>query len=184
MQEIWKEFSINGRTKYLVSNLGRVKNVRSKVVRKPKLDKHGYYVLGFGIKYKKKHIHIHRLVAQAFIPNLLDKPCVNHINGIKTDNRVENLEWVTYKENSIHAYYTGLFSNEVKEIINKTLYSNSMKSRKQIIQYKDNVEIGRFESIADAGRKNKIKPCEISNVLRGRYKSYKGYTFKYANKSQ
>lgn len=59
-------------------------------------------------KGKKKSFLIHRLIAQSFIPNPDKKRCVNHINGIKTDNRIENLEWVTSKENNIHALSNGL----------------------------------------------------------------------------
>lgn len=71
---------------------------------KSAIDKNGYKRVRLLGQTKK----VHRLIAKAFIPNVENKPTVNHINGIKTDNTVENLEWATYKENIQHAFDTGL----------------------------------------------------------------------------
>jgi hypothetical protein len=71
------------------------------------VDKRYLYV-GLYDKPRKLLAPVHRLVAEAFIPNPDNKPEVNHINGIKTDNRAENLEWVTRKENEAHAFRIGL----------------------------------------------------------------------------
>jgi predicted XRE-type DNA-binding protein len=112
--EIWKK--IEGFENYEVSNYGRLKvnlkfrkyrNYQSKFLN-PSKDKDGYFRTALTKDNKKFMKTIHRLVAESFIKNTENKPCVNHINGVKTDNRIENLEWCTIKENNIHAIKLGL----------------------------------------------------------------------------
>lgn len=95
--------------KYTIDTMGNVTTVKTGIKRLASINKNtGYYVVTLYEKNKGYPRYIHRLVAQTFISNPEDKPEVNHINGIKTDNRVDNLEWVTRRENVMHAYDTGL----------------------------------------------------------------------------
>lgn len=107
MEEIWKD--IEGyEGEYQISNLGRVKSLERFVpfsshkklikeqIRVSRVGKNGYEYIGLR---KNERYTVHQLVAKAFIPNLENKPCVDHINGNRCDNRVENLRWCTHKEN-------------------------------------------------------------------------------------
>lgn len=103
-EEVWKNTKYEG---YRVSNIGRVMGIRTENAMKLNLLKNGYYSVGI-IAEKRKTCYVHRLMAEAFLERIDGKNFVNHKNGIKTDNRIENLEWCTQKENMKHARDLGL----------------------------------------------------------------------------
>ena len=114
-EEIWKVIAeCNG--EYHISNHGRVKSYKcgKERILKPYLLGGGlpYYAYSLHIKNKRKICKVHRLVALAFIPNPDNKPQVNHKDGNKLNNHIDNLEWMTSKENHQHAWDTGLFEGK------------------------------------------------------------------------
>jgi hypothetical protein len=109
---------IKGFPEYYISDKGEVWSAKSKKRLKQWKVSHGYMCveLSNGGRHNRKQARVHRLVAEAFIPNPNNKPQVNHKNGDKTDNRVSNLEWVTAAENARHASEIGI-SNSKRVII-------------------------------------------------------------------
>lgn len=107
MKEIWKD--IEGyEGLYQISNLGRIKSLKrmmknrkcEEIIKSPSKSEKGYLRIALCKNGKIKYVSVHRLVANAFIPNLQNKPCVNHKDCDTSNNNVNNLEWCTYKENN------------------------------------------------------------------------------------
>lgn len=105
---VWKDVK-DYEVEYQVSNFGHVYSIKREKYIKAYMDKDGYLIVGLCKDSKQKIYKVHRLVAKAFIPNPENKQQVNHIDGDKTNNRVENLEWVTCQENIIHCHEAGLW---------------------------------------------------------------------------
>lgn len=111
MEEVWKPMV--GKEKFLVSNKGRIMRKETMHVYPLQLNHEGYYQCGLCDDGKGFVVKCHREVAKAFIENPYNKPCVNHKDGNKLNNNVENLEWCTYRENSLHSIY--VLGNHPKE---------------------------------------------------------------------
>lgn len=144
--EVWEKIETFGN--YSISSLGRVKNNISGKILKPHKDKDGYEIIGLRKNNKQILKKVHRLVAIAFIPNPHNKPQVNHINEIKHDNNVMNLEWVTAKENSNWGSHNKIASecHKKKVICEGIIYS----------------------SIEECAIKYNIKPNTLTTWLSGR----------------
>lgn len=170
MKEIWRDIP-GYEDWYEVSNLGRVKSIDKRKILKTDIGKKGYERVGLTKDFKRKTFNVHKLVALAFIDNPLNKPQINHINGIKTDNRVKNLEWCTAKENVIHAVKNGL------KVAKKGFECTSSKSVEQY-DFKGNL-IKVYGSINEAERETGVKHQSIISNLKGRYKKAGNFVWKY-----
>lgn len=173
MKEIWKD--VKGyEGLYQISNLGNVKSLKYAGGNKPKNLKPtlngGYYGVFLCKDGTKKRFTVHRLVALAFVPRIKNKALVNHINEIKTDNRVENLEWCNHSENVNY----GTCPDRIgKSNLNHKSFS------KPIIQLDKNDNIIReFPSFMEANRNGFDLGC-LSRCVKGKQKFHKGYKFKY-----
>lgn len=151
MEEFWKQTEYEN---YEISNLGNLRNKTTKSLRKWSMA-NGYYkcVLSLGARGKIATVYAHRLVAKAFIPNPNNLPQVNHKDGNKLNNCVENLEWVTNQENQIHARDNGLTISGEK-------HKWAKLTQKQINFIKENQNI----SCTELGRMFRVHRTTISKI--------------------
>lgn len=153
---------------YKISNFGHIKSVERLILKsngrhsifpskplKPVTNRLGYKRVVLSNKTGKKTYSIHRIVATAFIPNESNKKQVNHINGIKNDNRSENLEWCSPSENMIHAFKSGLATSFLKGLKGQTHPSSKLKTD-QVLKIKQllynnetNVSIAKKFNVSD-----------------------------------
>jgi hypothetical protein len=105
MNENWKRYKD---TNYEVSDLGNVRSLNTGAVMRASVDERGYPKITAWASNVPSNLRVHRMVAEMFLPNLEGKPVVNHLDGVKTNNCLTNLEWATVAENTQHAYDTGL----------------------------------------------------------------------------
>lgn len=176
MKEVWKD--IEGyEGKYQISNLGRVKaldfkRTKKERIMKPHINTSGYLAINLYKNAKFKTYRIHRLIAQAFISNPENKPCINHIDGNKLNNSIDNLEWCTHRENTIHAIKTGLSSSPTVK------YGTDNPKSKKVKQYDlQGKFLKTWDCISDAGKS--LNATHISDVCNGKRKSCKGYMWEY-----
>jgi hypothetical protein len=168
MKEIW--LPIKGFEQlYQISNFGRIKSLKRNIIRKPGLTG-GYPDIKLCLNGRKIGKYIHRLIAEHFIPNPMNKPEVNHEDGNKTNNSLTNLKWSTQKENFLHAIKTGL---------NSCWKTSSVP----VIQLSlDNQFIKEYISGAEAARQLNVHSHSIYCCLKGRRKTCKGFKWEYKSK--
>lgn len=162
---MWKKFIYEGQeTDYSVSTEGEVRKDTTNYILSQS-SQQDYKFVGLIINGKQKRMRVHRMVALTFIDNPDNKPYVNHINGNRSDNNVENLEWVTPSENTQHAVDTGLFKSGRK---------------RAVIQYNLNGEqMATFESASEAARQTGGSQSKITMCCRRQRDSANDYQWRY-----
>lgn len=163
LDETFKQ--VQGFENYLVSNHGRILNLDTGRILKPCTNTNGYHYVVLSKEGKAKNFLVHRLVAQAFIPNIENKPQVNHIDENKKNNHLSNLEWATVKENANHGTRNERLSKAI--------------SKKVLVLDIDYNQVGEFESLTKACTTLKVDRSDASRVARGKKQHVSNLIFAY-----
>lgn len=172
----WRK--VEGYENYSVSNTGLVRNDLNGKPIIPYTTSTGYLRLHLCNNGAEKNHLVHRLVAQAFIPNPDNLDTVDHINGDKTDNRVENLQWLSNQDNT-KRFWNGI-SEERREKIKRFLVGNANRYRKSVSKPVICTDTGiAYISAGHAARELDLCRSHVLRVAKGEYKQAKGYHFKF-----
>lgn len=172
--EVWKDV-VGYEGLYQVSNLGRIKSlpkrkgkgngyIKGEEVLTARVENYGYARVVLSKDGTKKKYQVHRLVAEAFVPNPDNKNQVNHINCNKADNRAVNLEWCSGSENTIHAYRNGLVMLPTRKVGQYNLCGTLVRV---------------FDSITEAERETKVRRGNIWSCCTGKRAKAGNYIWKY-----
>lgn len=154
---------------YEITDDGCIVAIKTGKVSRGYKTKKGYLIFDFR-RQKGKCVLVHRLVAEAFIPNPENKPQVNHIDGDKTNNRVENLEWVTNGENQAHAFKNNLQKGNFE-------HPNSKLTLEQVLYIKNNCVVGsKIYGMQTLAKKFNVCNSTIKQIIQGK-------SYRYVNKT-
>lgn len=174
--ETWA--NVKGYQDYQVSNLGRVRSFKNgkQVIIKGWIQNTGYLTVCF----EEKKYSVHRIVAETFIHKEIGKEFVNHIDGNKLNNKVENLEWCTQKENNQHAFKTGLMKNAIEKAKgnkNRSIKIKQFDTKGNFIrEFDDSVEAQKYLNSNGIN----VKSGNIRRVCKGERNKAGGYIWRYS----
>lgn len=178
--EINKNGDIRSKDRTITDKIGRTRTWKGQMLN-PDIAPNGYYRVTFSVNRKRKQVYVHRLLAKYFIPNPNNLPQVNHLDGDKLNNKIENLEWVTAQENTIHAYKNGLINlNYGDKHHNYGKFGSKSKKAKPVIA--TNIitnEKKRYGSLIETTEDGFTK-SEVSRCC-NHGGTHKGYFFEFTN---
>ena len=166
---------------YEINNVGEVKTIKTNIIRKQMISKRGYFCVTLCKNGKHQNKNIHRLIMEAFVPNPENKPCVDHIDGNRLNNSLENLRWCTSKENNNNPNTKGKgWKTKKEEIINKILTKRKEKNQKfapiEVFAFYPNGKFYKsFSSMTVASKEINQSSKSIQYVLDDESKTTGGY---------